>query len=339
MNKPRKTSISLRKPGKSHASSKARTQFNTLIERLEAHRKRLAAWHAVIPGLRIRAQTELMPLEDQCLQRTRELVFLFDRAHDQPSFKKNEREKLSALICDMLVELAEFDDDDELEALYEKHCRDEELDGDPDFEVLKNMIEQMLDGGAESDSNERAERKLTAKALRKEAEELRLRQSVREVFRKLASTVHPDRESDPVERARKTALMQRANAAYASHDLPALLELQFEVEQIDQAVLETLDDERIRQYNKVLTSQVEEIRNEIEELEHWLQFDLRIFSRRKITPALADKALSEEKRDLERTLVEMERGLSVFQDLKVIKDFLRTYSISHIPTYFEGDVY
>ena len=59
-----KTPLILRKPGTSKASSKARTQFNTLIERLEAQRKRLAAWHDALPRMRVRADTELKPLED-----------------------------------------------------------------------------------------------------------------------------------------------------------------------------------------------------------------------------------------------------------------------------------
>lgn len=41
---------------------------------------------------------------------------------------------------------------------------------------------------------------------------------LRNVFRQLASAVHPDRESDPDERDRKTALMSEANAAYANLD-------------------------------------------------------------------------------------------------------------------------
>jgi hypothetical protein len=65
-----------------------------------------------------------------------------------------------------------------------------------------------------------------------------LKQSVRDIFRKLTSQLHPDREPDAAERARKTALMQRVNVAYAANDLLALLELQLEVEQIDQAELD-----------------------------------------------------------------------------------------------------
>jgi hypothetical protein len=53
---------------------------------------------------------------------------------------------------------------------------------------------------------------------------------------------HPDREPDPHERERKTALMQRANHAYGKNDLLKLLELQLELEHIDQPAYTTLDD-------------------------------------------------------------------------------------------------
>jgi hypothetical protein len=49
--------------------------------------------------------------------------------------------------------------------------------------------------------------------------------SLREVYRRVASSVHPDRETDPAARARKTALMQEANRAYAAQDLLGLLEM------------------------------------------------------------------------------------------------------------------
>ena len=58
-------------------------------------------------------------------------------------------------------------------------------------------------------------------------------QSVRVIFRKLASALHPDREPDPAERQRKTLLMQQANPAYDRNDLLTLLSMQLDLEQID----------------------------------------------------------------------------------------------------------
>ena len=42
---------------------------------------------------------------------------------------------------------------------------------------------------------------------------------LRRLFRQLASALHPDRETDPQARLRKTALMSEANAAYEKRDL------------------------------------------------------------------------------------------------------------------------
>jgi hypothetical protein len=81
-------------------------------------------------------------------------------------------------------------------------------------------------------------------------------QSVREVYRRLASSLHPDRESDPVERDRKTRLMQRANQAYASDDLLSLLALQVEIEQVDASHLSSACATRLAHFNEVLKQQL-----------------------------------------------------------------------------------
>jgi hypothetical protein len=77
-------------------------------------------------------------------------------------------------------------------------------------------------------------------------------QSVRDIYRKLASVLHPDRETDPTERERKTALIQRANQAYGRNDLLELLTLQIETEQIDAGALADIPEARLRHYNDVL---------------------------------------------------------------------------------------
>lgn len=355
MTPPQKTSVSLRDPGVSTASSKARTQFNTLVTKLEAQRKRLAEWHDAIPRMRARAETELKPIEENIMKRQRALAFLFDRAYEHKSFKKKEREKLSALIVDLTGSLMNDEADEALSALHKKHAAfEDDPDVTPTLEELDAIMMEMFglepdanpgpmgeepDSHSAPDSARNPERKPSPKEARKEAEEQKLLQSVREIFRKLASLLHPDREPDPAERERKTALMQRANAAYAAKDLLGLLELQFEVEQIDQAALETLDDDRIKQYNKVLTRQVSDVRRDIEELEHWLVFVLGIAPRGKITPSMLDKILSEEKEKMLYGLGQLDHDIAQFQHMAVIKDFLRSYTIRHSPSIFDDGFY
>ncbi len=90
--------------------------------------------------------------------------------------------------------------------------------------------------------------------------------SLREIFRKLASALHPDREADATERERKTVLMKRVNQAYQNEDLLALLSLQIEVEQIDIEHLAALPEQRLRHYNHVLKEQIRTLETELDAL-------------------------------------------------------------------------
>jgi hypothetical protein len=90
-------------------------------------------------------------------------------------------------------------------------------------------------------------------------------QSLRQVFRKLASQLHPDRAVDAADRVRRTGLMQRVNQAYEANDLLAMLTLQLETEQIDHADLAALPEERLLHYNLVLQEQLDTLRQQIGE--------------------------------------------------------------------------
>lgn len=329
--------------------SRVRTQFNALVSKLEAERKRLAVWHDAMPKMRARAHAELMPLGDRFGEYQREMVKLFDVAYKSKKLTKKEREKLSDLICNMSLELLNDDQDVELIEIYERHSGEADLADDPEFLALNEIVEKMMNdamenggdpfGPPEPEAGGEAQgeaakvgakgvgRKASVAAARKEEEEARLAQSVRDIFRKLVSALHPDREVDPAERTRKTGLMQRANVAYAANDLLGLLALQFEVDQIDASKLDTLGEERIKQYNKVLAKQVEEVRHEIDELEHWLEYAMGVASRGRVTPAQMEKALTAEINTFKLKITGIELDLQDFQDIRTLKSFLKTYRI------------
>jgi sulfite reductase alpha subunit-like flavoprotein len=92
-------------------------------------------------------------------------------------------------------------------------------------------------------------------------------QSVREVYRKLASSLHPDREVDPAERERKTRLMQSANQAYEQGDLLHLLSMQISLLQGDAKTLAQADDARLKVYCAALREQQGVLEQEIAECE------------------------------------------------------------------------
>lgn len=353
----------MRPADKSAAGSKIRTQFNNLVKQLENERQRLAGWHDALPVFRARRDSELKPLYDLHGQRMRAIVVLLDDAWQHKKLTKREREKLSDMICTSCEMLfSEDGDDDSLDEIYARHIGiDEELleepEVDPSFKAFAEMLDGMFenfgapDGEDEDDGAHGAGAaahgpgarrappgKPSAKEKRVAAEELRLQQSVREIFRKLVSTLHPDRETDPAERVRKTALMQRVNVAYEKNDLLGLLELQFEIDQIDTAGLEALGDDRIKQYNKMLKKQVDDVRREIMDLENWIVYDLGIFVRR-VSPKHLDDYLASEVRNVKDQIRGLEKDLCDFEDLKRLKLFLKAFKLPKRDEYFDGDFF
>jgi hypothetical protein len=145
----------------------------------------------------------------------------------------------------------------------------------------------------------------------KQAEEAS--QSVREVFRKLASALHPDRATDEADRTSRTAMMQRVNEAYANKDLLTLLSLQLEIEQIDAEHLARATAQRAAQYNRVLTEQLQELEAEIEAREFGFCAEHGITTSRRLDPERLGMLLDQEVAALRGALVEAQRDLRLVQ--------------------------
>ncbi|NOT86592.1 MAG: J domain-containing protein [Lysobacter sp.] len=86
---------------------------------------------------------------------------------------------------------------------------------------------------------------------------------LRTLYRKLASNLHPDRESDAAEKVRKTETMQGINTAYQNKDLLALLKLHNRTLQDDTIATDALAEDTLREYNALLKAQLATIESEI----------------------------------------------------------------------------
>ena len=86
---------------------------------------------------------------------------------------------------------------------------------------------------------------------------------LRTLYRKLASSVHPDRESDAAEKIRKTEAMQGINAAYQNKDLLSLLKLHNQTLQSDAAATDALAEDTLREYNALLKIQLKGLESDI----------------------------------------------------------------------------
>ncbi len=176
----------------------------------------------------------------------------------------------------------------------------------------------------------RRKNKRASAAEKKAAEEAqRISQTVREVFRKLASALHPDRAEAGISTAalaERTALMQRANSAYEANDLLALLELQLLIEQVDLSQAASIAASQVRHFNKVLAEQLRELEREMDGLQHTFETSYGLDLGKRIDPAKLETVYKEEMRELQFAKSRIEHDRRLFRhDPAHAKRFLKQW--------------
>jgi hypothetical protein len=358
MTSPRTRSVSIVTGIDQTPLSNGQKAFNSLIKQIEKKRAKLAAWEASVSTYRQKYSVEIAPLLEAAQNLQAKIVHGLDRAIAFKGLTKSERRQLAELITELAGELVDAHDDPELKAIYNRHSQaDYDTEEAASLEGMKAMLEDVLGFELENDPASPAEllarakaqieeleareaeahevreqarrgrQKKSAKQLIKEAQELaeaeQLRRSMREIYRKLASALHPDRETDPEEHARKTTLMQRVNQAYDKHNLLQLLELQLEVEQIDQHTIANLSEDRLKHYNKILKDQLLDLEREIRRLEDGFRMQFGVTPFMRLSPTSLMRSLAREAADLQRSIRELKADLRAFEDPKKLKSWLR----------------
>jgi hypothetical protein len=285
--------------------------FNELVSRLAQLRARLAEWRTFEDLYRQRVSGRLVPLQRELDAARRDLAVQCDDLlagrRGGGLSGSAERRNLQAFLRELcLAHLDEAGHDAVVATILERHVpsgqaaglpyadasdeaagpapRDVEGAGEQpsadasgahpwdEAEEAERLARERRESARRQRQRDRARKRNAARAAREEGAAQPASLSVREVYRKLASVLHPDRAQDDADRARRNLLMQRANAAYESADLLGLLELQLEAEQIDAAHLVGIAADRLRRYNTVLQGQVNDLVRELDEVERsWRQ--------------------------------------------------------------------
>ena len=351
--------------------SKEQKAFNTLIKKIDEKRASLAAWQEVIPSYQKKYASEFVPLVETSQDIQIELVHCLDRASDQKGLTSTERRMIDDLISELAGELAAERDDADLKNIYNKHSgSDFDAEEAAAVKGMKSMLEEVIgvdlgddfdmsspeelfnraqahmheqqtqyEADRQAHDERQAKRKKTAKQMAKEAQQLaeeqQTSQSIRELYRKLASALHPDREPDQQERDRKTELMQRINQAYDQKNLLLLLELQLELEHIDQATINNITAGRLKHYNKILKEQLNELENEIYNTVEMFkaQFGISPFAR--ISPSTIMRNLAADIVGIQHAIRDLKSELFIFQDIKKLKAWLKEARRRRKMEYFE----
>jgi hypothetical protein len=317
--------------------SKGQKSFNALIGRIEERRAALAVWEAFDADFRRKYNDEFVPLRQSFDAVRIKLVHRLDQSHDIKGLTKAERQMIAELISHVAGDLLASMDDPGIAEVYRRYnASDAEVESvaavSPD-DVIRHLQEQL----DQQDDRERihrearekyhANRKKTPKRdaaeERARAEQAEVHLSIREVYRKLASVLHPDREADPVERERKATLMQRVNQAYASRSLLDLLEIQLELEHIDQASLENVSEDRLKRWNTILKEQLRGLDQELVEVEVGYRTRFGMNPTLAVSPKTVKRALTTNITHLREGIRAFEQDLRAFDDIDRLKTWLK----------------
>jgi hypothetical protein len=340
----------------------AQRKFNQLVRKIEQARAELLAWQEMVPAFAQAHAQRARPLLADIAACRRRVVVKLDAMLAAGKWSKTERRTMSELVCDVVADLIENESGDEaelaeLKALFDKHA-DVDFDtenresiaamkglfeamsgvdlGDEEFESEEAMLQRARERlhadaeaqeAADAPAAARREPRKTAAQRRRESEAQEASQSVREVYRKLVSALHPDRASDEADRATRTAQMKRVNQAYDAKDLLALFALQLEIEQVDAAHLAQATAERARHYNQVLAAQLADLQAEAQArqvafvMDYGIELGLDPFQR--LQPQLLGKLLDRAVAELRGELADANRDLRQLDDPAAAKRWLK----------------
>ena len=322
--------------------SAAQRAFKELIAEIETLEKRLIEITTLLDAHRPAYQKKMRPLLAEFHRLSRDMVRYLDARLARKGLTARQKKSVQEIICGIAETMFETEYGAEMETLFDRHsdmtlgemaamdrtardaldadCEDvfglgpDLGDGDgpiPDAalqEALRKLQER------EEAKAERAAARAAAKSGRKKSEKiLKAEQQaidankmLKDIYRKLTSVLHPDRELDVEERKRKTALMSEANKAYESGNLLRLLQLQLQAQRVDALTVSTLADEKLRLINHTLSLQRRDLFIECRELEEMVRAEVGLSYSAKVSAQTMEKAVKAEAARLRADLKHMQ---------------------------------
>lgn len=280
---------------------KEQKRFNKLTKDLENERKYLQTLNDEIAIYKKDYAEYIIPLQHNHNELSINLSYFMDTHFDNKVFSNADRKRMCILLDEIIGSFDPKDINEKLKDIYNRR-----LDSDYDEEIKKtseaanrvihDFMEKMFDMDIDVDINkdpalfqqelqkkmfekledeqqkeaQKPTRKKSARTLAKEAREKEAQdlqsKSIREVYRQLAKSLHPDRIADDEDYEAKNQLMQEVNAAYDKQDLLTLLSIQLKIEQIDQDHIDGIALDKLKHFNVILKNQLNELQNEIHDM-------------------------------------------------------------------------
>ncbi len=327
--------------------SKLQQEFNQKSEQIELLKKEIITRRESINLAHKRVEKELRPIIEQQLEKRVELAYLLDDAFSLNIFSIREKLKISALIENITFDLISNYERRDMIALHDRYAEftyyerttftsevqdeiiaedkptiDDDLD---DFERIQAQLDREHEQREQEKQNRQKNRKTKAqlaKEAKAKAELSNISKASRRVYTELAKQLHPDKERDETKRAWKEEAMKRVTQAYHHDDFFELLRLQMEFMQEQGQPLDTLQDEQLEYYVKILTDQLDELKAEFQELVNGP--NAGFYTRFCGSPKQMNQKFKSAKEDLNNELEQLKQNLRTLQnDPQMIKAILK----------------
>ena len=333
----------------------AQKRFNKLMASIEATRAESEALQRVVDAHRPAHLQAMRQLAQYMVQLRKDMIQFLDQRLQTKGLTANQKQQATHILlslCDQLTDLdvpelaeivsrhrseqdvAELEHD---EAAAAEEARDfmenvlgKRFSPDQDFsspeEVLKAAMAHLHAEEEEREAKRQARKAKKAPTARQQAAadlQIDAHNALRTIFRQLASTLHPDRESDLDERARKTALMSEVNAAYGRKDLTALLRIQLQCERVDASKVGALSDDKLKAMCLLLNEQLSAMQGDLMHQRMALAHDFGFSPHMPFKEDDFIEALQEQKWSLEEEADFMRADLAKVQDDKAFKAWLK----------------
>ncbi|TXJ03431.1 MAG: hypothetical protein E6Q32_00775 [Neisseriales bacterium] len=352
--------ISIKNNSEDVVLQKEQKRFNKLTADISRRRRELLELNDAIAQLKINYVKKIVPVQNKHSELIQEMIYLADENFDNKIFTKADRKSICVLLDESIGSLDEqyindrikdifarrlgenFDDvvneansfatNRTKEFLNEMFGMDVDCDDNVSQEELMHRVRQKF---MEQEEQERLreeqspKRKKSAKTLAKEAREKEAEkhqsQSIREVYRQLAKSLHPDRIANDEDYETKTKLMQEVNAAYEKDDLLTLLEIQLKIEQISQENIDGVALEKLKHFNVVLKRQFDELNIELHNVSTQLSMEfpnLNLYGA--LTPKKIEMHIRSRIKQTKQIVEDLQTHLEFWKmDIKLFRMYIR----------------
>jgi hypothetical protein len=343
-----KSLLHVPRPAARAASTPDQDRYRYLIEQIEKMRRARAEWDELVVAFKASDAERIHPLRATLRQVTRDTVLVIDRLLEAKGWSKADQTALKEIACHTAEALLRATPDDvEIRTIFDRHSsmtfqdtKREEIEDlkqhakehlgidldDADIDSEEDLIDRVYEHMKNDEARQRehsAEHRKSREQQRAETNAKNAKQFLREIYRKLASAVHPDRETDAARRAEKNELMQQINRAYATNDLLTLLEAQLRLQLIDPDHASKISGQRLQQFNRLLAQQLETAKSELRSLQDAFRGDHSLQHGRAINPRELHLVSQRRARELRAHIQQQKRFLEVLANKGSTKRWLK----------------